>query len=437
MALTLRSNGSTSSNLVTAAWWNDYYNLLTGTMTDQPVTVADNVTLKPMGADPGAPTLTVVAGTGLGVGVYQYGVTLVGPDGGESLLGTTASATTTSGNQQINLSAIPTGPTGTTARKVYRTKVGASTFFLLTTLADNSTTTLSDTTADTALPTTTPPKHPTFGGSLLIQDASSNPRVQFYPDGFGAISGLFYLDHTAVNGEGADSCYVGVLANGTNVVDTYLANNAAGNIVLYTGNTQHGLWLRDSSGFYLSAIRGSGNNVSIENRAGGAIGFKVSGVPKAEIRTNGNFIISGTTYQTTAGSVSTQASQTFDAFDVAEVYQADQNYPKGTVLTLGPASILTRNLTDGNPIAFVVVDTPAFGIGVSDPASNLLYCSLGGTVAINTPATITAGQLVCADNNGGCRPLAAGEWQQIIGVAITDSANGQVGVFLRPTYAKG
>jgi hypothetical protein len=37
MALTLRTDGSGSPNLVGAAWWNDYYDLLTGTMNDQPV----------------------------------------------------------------------------------------------------------------------------------------------------------------------------------------------------------------------------------------------------------------------------------------------------------------------------------------------------------------------------------------------------------------
>jgi hypothetical protein len=37
MALTLRTDGSGSPNLVGAAWWNDYYDLLTGSMNDQPV----------------------------------------------------------------------------------------------------------------------------------------------------------------------------------------------------------------------------------------------------------------------------------------------------------------------------------------------------------------------------------------------------------------
>ena len=37
MALTLRTNGSSGVNLVTSSWWNDYYNLFTGAMHDQPV----------------------------------------------------------------------------------------------------------------------------------------------------------------------------------------------------------------------------------------------------------------------------------------------------------------------------------------------------------------------------------------------------------------
>lgn len=39
MALTLRGDGTGSAFLVSSGWWNDYYNLLTGVMTDQPVTL--------------------------------------------------------------------------------------------------------------------------------------------------------------------------------------------------------------------------------------------------------------------------------------------------------------------------------------------------------------------------------------------------------------
>lgn len=38
MALTLRTNGSGSSNIISSGWFNDFYNLFTGGMTDQPIT---------------------------------------------------------------------------------------------------------------------------------------------------------------------------------------------------------------------------------------------------------------------------------------------------------------------------------------------------------------------------------------------------------------
>lgn len=50
-----------------------------------------------------------------------------------------------------SLSAIAVGPSGTTSRKVYRTTVGGSQLKLLTTIADNTTTTYSDSTADGSL----------------------------------------------------------------------------------------------------------------------------------------------------------------------------------------------------------------------------------------------------------------------------------------------
>jgi|GEM_PF-4429013 len=104
---------------------------------------------------PSAATLALAAGSNLGIGVYQYEVTYVTANG-ETTGGTSASITTTAGNQAVNLTAIPTGPTGTTARKIYRTVVGGSTYKLLTTLNDNSTTIYSDTTADGSLGATVP-----------------------------------------------------------------------------------------------------------------------------------------------------------------------------------------------------------------------------------------------------------------------------------------
>ena len=111
-------------------------------------------------APPGALT-SALAGLGAGVlgnGLYKYKVTLVNA-AGETTGGTANAGTTVAdytANGQIALSSIPTGAAGTTARRLYRTKVGGSTYYLLATIADNVTATYTDNTADAALVTAEP-----------------------------------------------------------------------------------------------------------------------------------------------------------------------------------------------------------------------------------------------------------------------------------------
>jgi hypothetical protein len=107
-----------------------------------------------------APTLTIAAGTGLSIGTYLYLVTFL-TQGGETPAGLAASVATSSGNQRINLSNIPIAPSlpvqpgvatnNAIGRNIYRTLVGGSTFFYLTSLPDNTTTTYNDTAADSVL----------------------------------------------------------------------------------------------------------------------------------------------------------------------------------------------------------------------------------------------------------------------------------------------
>lgn len=132
---------------------------------------------------PGAPTLALAAGTTLGIGLYRYQVTFVtqvdAATTGETVGGTEATVTTTTGNQAVSLSAIPTGPAGTIQRKIYRTAVGgaAGTEKLVATIADNTTTTYSDTTADgslgAAVPTTSTALIGTAWGGATITDGGT------------------------------------------------------------------------------------------------------------------------------------------------------------------------------------------------------------------------------------------------------------------------
>lgn len=99
-----------------------------------------------------AATATAVAGAGVAAGAYKYQVTFVSTLG-ENLRGTEASVTTSGGNLQVNLTAIPTGPAGTTSRKIYRTLAAGATNseVLLATINDNTTTTYSDNAPDASI----------------------------------------------------------------------------------------------------------------------------------------------------------------------------------------------------------------------------------------------------------------------------------------------
>ena len=112
---------------------------------------ADNVTWELGGCKA---VLGAVGGNLDANSTYFYAVTY---DGDTSNSGAVSNTVTTDGtNLRIELSQIPLGPVGTTDRKIYRTEGNGSALKLLTTLADNTTTTFSDNVADGSLTTAYP-----------------------------------------------------------------------------------------------------------------------------------------------------------------------------------------------------------------------------------------------------------------------------------------
>lgn len=86
-------------------------------------------------------------------GAHRYRVTFVTADG-ETDGGTISSAVTVADktvNGKVELTAIPLGGSAVTARKLYRTAAAGSTYYLLATLSDNTTTTYTDNIADSSL----------------------------------------------------------------------------------------------------------------------------------------------------------------------------------------------------------------------------------------------------------------------------------------------
>lgn len=154
MPLTTRNTGDAATPAVV----NDFKDLLTGVMQDQAVAIKNLLQVKSRAAAPAAPTAAVAAGGAVDAGAHTYAVTFVDAAGGETVAGATVVATTAGGNLTVNLTAIPTGATGTTSRKIYRSKAGTTTpLFLVTTLANNTATTYSDTATDASLSATQSP----------------------------------------------------------------------------------------------------------------------------------------------------------------------------------------------------------------------------------------------------------------------------------------
>lgn len=107
-------------------------------------------------------------------GVHRYLATFVTADG-ETEAGTISAAVTVADktvNGKVTLTAIPLGGALVTSRKLYRTAAGGSTYLLLATLADNTTTTYTDNIADSALGAGAPSTN-TTNDPLLTQIIAS------------------------------------------------------------------------------------------------------------------------------------------------------------------------------------------------------------------------------------------------------------------------
>src|SRR5206468_4384161 len=91
------------------------------------LSVSGNINLNYQGAPNSAPSGSAASGAGLAVSTYYYAVTFVTASGETDISPVSTGVTTTSGNQQVSLTGIATGPSNlVTARKIYRTKAGGN-----------------------------------------------------------------------------------------------------------------------------------------------------------------------------------------------------------------------------------------------------------------------------------------------------------------------
>ncbi|MCL8207181.1 MAG: hypothetical protein K6V97_03785 [Actinomycetia bacterium] len=128
-------------------------------------------------ANPPALTATVSSASGPLNGAYAYVVVYrtgwldgdqqIHYSGNQTAAGQPSNEVNPAGNA-VSLTNIPLGPAGVVARDIYRTTAGGTTYYYLTTLADNVTTEYTDTTADSSLGTQTAPTVNTTGTVLQL-----------------------------------------------------------------------------------------------------------------------------------------------------------------------------------------------------------------------------------------------------------------------------
>lgn len=157
-----------------------------------------------------------------------------------------------------------------------------------------------------------------------------------------------------------------------------------------------------------------------------------------EAKPNGNFMISGSQYGTSGGSVAFGTGQVFDGFDVAECVPCDADYENGTVVCPHDTlDVFTKCSHDNCAYASIISISPGFLMGEVNHTNFVLPVALSGRVYVSTALTINKKQFVVSNGLGGVRLLNTGEAGHTLGFAINASANGQVGIFTRSSYMVG
>jgi len=130
---------------------------------------------------PGAINVSIGAGAGnVDNGAHRYLCTFVTAEG-ETQAGAISAPVTIADktvNGKVSLSAIPIGGSRVTARKIYRTAAAGSTYLLLATIADNTTTTYTDNTADASLGVQAPADNTTIDPLINILITSARMQAE-------------------------------------------------------------------------------------------------------------------------------------------------------------------------------------------------------------------------------------------------------------------
>jgi hypothetical protein len=198
--------------------------------------------------------------------------------------------------------------------------------------------------------------------------------------------------------------FVNVAIASTNVASfsstglTMLSNFVPSANVAYNSGSTSAYW----SNFY--AATGNFNTINI-----GAQGI----IPNANLTVN---LGSPSAWFNTFYGVSTQAKYA----DLAENYQADQNYAPGTVLMFGGDQEVTVADPDTTAVAGVVSTNPAHLMNGALSGPNVSAVALVGRVPCNVIGPIKKGDLMISAGFGFARASSNPVVGQVIGKALQD-----------------
>jgi hypothetical protein len=202
---------------------------------------------------------------------------------------------------------------------------------------------------------------------------------------------------------------IGPVNNQTTVVNgiTYVyssANNAwtrvTANNITVTGNvtanrlvTEQGVFWSGNGAAFSSGGGGSYGNVELT--ANLSTGFTASIVPAANLTYS---LGSATAWWDTFYGISTQARYA----DLAENYQADDNYDPGTVLCFGgPSEVTISTVSHDTAVAGVVSTNPAHLMNGALNGSNVIPLALQGRVPCLVKGPVNKGTVVVTSNIAG------------------------------------
>ncbi len=401
-------------------------------------------------ATPTAPTVAVNATAGNLNGAYQYRVSYVTALG-ETETGA-ASAVVNPASQQVDLSAIPTSSdTSVTARKIYRTTAGGSTFLmkLVTTINDNTTTTYTDNIADGSLGVSESRVNTTggllFNGTIrsgIIDNATTAIGVNALRVNTGYNNSALGINALFSNTTGSNNTANGVSSLQSNTTGTN--NSALGYTALYSNTT-------GSSNSAIGYVALSQNTTGSSNSAIGqnALGLNTTGsnntaLGHVALYSNttgssntalgyqaGRYIADGSTANQTSGTSvylgnDTKALASGDANEIVIGYNATGLGSNTAVL--GNSSITTTALR-GN-----------VGVGTTAPAQklqvtngNLRFDQVATPTAPTVAVNATAGNLNGAYQYRVSYVTALGETETGTASAVVNPASQQVNLSAIPT----